>query len=86
MKYRIFSLLFAAAMVGTGAVYLARGSASLVFVLPILTLCLWAISALQLLEIRAAGGRGIITLLPALAMGLAALAATLATLAYYAGM
>lgn len=85
-KHRIAALICAFIMVLAGALYLGRGSVSLAYVLPIVTVCLWAISALQYLEIRAAGGRGIITLLPAIAMGLAAVMTTLATLSYYAGV
>lgn len=85
-KYRIASLSCSLVMVLAGALYLGRGSACLPYVLPILTACLWSISILQYLEIRAAGGRGIITLLPAIAMGLAAVVTTLATLAFFAGV
>ena len=85
-KFRLAALLCALVMVLTGMLYLKCGSASLTYVLPILTVCLWVIATLQYLEIRAAGGKGIITLLPAIAMGLAAGVTTLATLSYYAGM
>lgn len=85
-KFRIVSLCICVAMILTGAVYLAKGQTSLPFVLPLLTVCLWALSVSQGLDIRASGGRGIITLLPAIAMAIAAVMTTLATLSFFMKM
>ncbi len=84
-KFRIVSLCVCLVMIGAGAFYLSAGAPSLRFVLPVLTVCLWVLSASQMLDIRAAGGRGIIILLPAIAMALAAIMTTLATFSYFIG-
>ncbi len=85
-KFRLSALLCAIVMVIAGALYLAAGESTLPFVLPSLSISLWGITVFQYLDIRTAGGRGIITLLPAIAMGLAAIVTTLATLSFFAGM
>ncbi len=82
-KFRMFSLAVAALAVGLGGIYLWQGEATLLFVLPLLAVCFWLICLLRFLEIRAAGGTGIIALLPAVAIGLVAAAATFAALFYF---
>jgi len=83
-KYRIFSLIAAALAVGVGFVYLLFGETSLSFVLPLLALCFWLITLFSYWEARKAGVRGFFAWLPALAMGLAAAAATFGALAFLA--
>jgi len=69
-----------------GGIYLKAGADTLVFVLPAVTVCFWLIAVLQLFEARAAGARGIIAYLPAIALFLVAAFASLGTLLYWAGV
>ena len=85
-KYRLLSMIAALAVLGLGGLYLARGTDTLGLVLPAVTVCFWIIAALQFLETKSAGARGIIALLPAIGMTLVAAFATIGTLGYWIGI
>ena len=84
-KFRILSLITALIVLAVGGIYLAVGETSLLFVLPTITLCFWILAALQLLEAKSSGARGIIAYLPTIATSLVAAFASLGTLGYWVG-
>lgn len=81
-KFRLLSLLCSLAVLGLGFIYLTVGDTSLAYVLPLMSLAFWTIAVLQYADVRAAGARGILALLPAAAMALVAAFSTLGTLVY----
>ena len=82
-RYRIGTLLLAAAAVGVGAVYLYFGTASLAVVLPVMSLCFTALCVLTWRGGKAAGAKGVTLVLPVLASALVAGVALFATAAYF---
>ncbi len=80
--YRILSLLCAAFVLILGGIYLTVGDASLSYVLPLCAIAFWGVAALQYADTRAAGAKGILAILPALATSLVAAFATLGALVY----
>ena len=80
--YRLISLLCAFCAVCLGILYLTVGDSTLPFVLPLMSTAFWTIAALRYAETRAAGTKGILALLPTLAIALVAIFATLGTLVY----
>ena len=81
--YQLWRLLFAAAGVLCGLVYLAVGEASLAFVLPLMSACFLAIAVTAWREARAGGASGWIAMIPALASALVAVFALIGTFVYF---
>ena len=89
-KSRIASLCAAAAAVLAGAVYLAVGTPSLSFVLPVMTLCFGAITFLKLQEARRSAVEGgflanLALYLPGAVSAAVAIAAAVGAVAWLAG-
>lgn len=80
--FRLLSLLCALAVLILGGVYLTVGDTSLPYVLPLCAIAFWGVAALQYVDTRAAGAKGILAILPALATALVAAFATLGALIY----
>ena len=89
-KSRIASLCAAAAAVLAGAVYLAVGTPSLAFVLPVMALCFGVIACLRLHEARRSAVEGgflanVALYLPGAVSAAVAIAAAVGAVAWLAG-
>jgi len=82
-RYHLLRMIFAAAAVLAGAAYLYAGPAALPLTLPIMCAAFWGIAAVAWRESRAAGAKGIIAMLPAIAGMIVALFATVGVIAYF---